>query len=89
MITSIRFNEKALNNVIQQAAQRVADLHQQALDQVLAECKGQPIDEIRPLLAARWTEVNGGHLTEHELSAWSSQIAAGQRIEFVVQPASR
>ncbi len=54
---------------------------QPALDAVLTEYGGRPIDEIKPVLAKAWVEnTPGGSITDPDLTAYATEISCGRRI---------
>ena len=64
------------------AYQAFAAKFQLVLDETLESHGGRPVEEIRPVLADRWTSINGAALGEPRLSDYSSALAEGRRVEL-------
>ncbi|MFE3106878.1 hypothetical protein ACFXKJ_40995 [Kitasatospora indigofera] len=84
MSSSVRFSfdEGAIRRVAEEAARKVAGQYQKALDEVLAAHQGQPVEEVKVVLAARWHQVQGHVLEDPDLTRYAELLAGGQRIEI-------
>ena len=54
--------------------------HFDALDRLGRQYEGQQVEAIKPVLQAEWSRVNGGSITDPELSEWAQHISDGRRI---------
>jgi len=80
------FNEKALEKAAGKAAQPVVERLARDLTAMLqgmaGEFEGRPVEEIKPVLQARWARTtSGGSITDPELSQYAEAIAVGRSIE--------
>lgn len=80
----VTINQNALKQIADQAAASVAAAYQPVLDSLLDRFAGQPVEEIKPVLAREWAAVNDGSLGEPELTQWATLLSEGTRI--VMQP---
>jgi hypothetical protein len=86
-MTNFSFDKRAVGRVIDHAMQQKANDGQQMLDRLLAECAGQPVEHVKPVLQREWAEAfAGGHITEPDLTTWATALSAGQRIVLQSQP---
>lgn len=70
--------EKAVGDV---AIKAMSERFQPILDGLHNECAGRPVDEIKPVLARRWAEGNGGaSITDPELTSVAQAISDGKRV---------
>lgn len=74
--------EQQLQRTAQPQIQGIADQIQQLLDRLGQQYEGQPVETIKPVLQAEWSRVNGGSITDPELSEWAQHISDGRRIEM-------
>lgn len=52
-----------------------------AVEEVADEYLGRPVDEVRPVLAARWAAANeGAQITEPDLTRVAALISDGKRV---------
>lgn len=72
--------EQKLQRAAQPQVQRAADQIQQPLDRLGQQYDGQPVEAIKPVPQAEWSRVNGGSITDPELSEWAQHISGGRRI---------
>lgn len=72
--------ERELQRVVQPQVQAIADQYQQMLDRLGRQYAGQSVETIKPVLQAEWSRVNGGSITDPELSDWAQHISDGRRI---------
>ncbi|QHC71727.1 hypothetical protein [Rathayibacter sp. VKM Ac-2801] len=67
-------------NADQMLGQMVANIAR-AVDEVVHEYGGRPVEEIRPVLAARWAAANdGASITEPDLTKVAILISQGKRV---------
>ena len=66
------------------AYQAFAAKFQLVLDETLQSHGGRPAAEIRPVLAERWSAVNGAALGEPRLTDYSEAMAEGRRVALHV-----
>ncbi|MHC1558190.1 hypothetical protein ACR9E3_04495 [Actinomycetospora sp. C-140] len=83
--SSFKFTKGGLERAVREAArdgvQRLAERFQAVLDEVLATHAGRPVDEVKPVLQARWRAVNdGADLTDPELTQYAQALSDGQRV---------
>ncbi len=65
----------------QQRANQIQDIY----DRVLVQGNGRSIDEVRSILAREWLLAFGENMPEPNLSENAAGIAAGNRIEVILQ----
>jgi hypothetical protein len=86
-VTNFSFDKQALGRVIDQAMQQKANDGQQMLDRLLADCTGQPVEHVKPVLQREWAEAfEGGHITEPDLTTWATALSAGQQMVLQTKP---
>ena len=69
---------------LRDAYQAFAARFQLVLDETLESHGGRPPAEIGPVLAQRWSMVNGATLGEPRLSNYSQALSEGRRVPFEV-----
>lgn len=79
---SFSFDERALRDVIDSGMQGVTVSYQRLFDELRADYTGRPVEEIKPVLQARWRSVAGGEITDPQLSEWAQHIADGTDVQF-------
>lgn len=89
-MASMRFEmdpniERDLERMILDGVESIADEYQQMLDSLVERYEGRPVSEIKPVLSHAWEAVNGGSITEPELTDFANQISNGTRIVFEVE----
>lgn len=77
------FDEDREQTRIEAEAERLADAHQAVIDDLASRYRGRPVEEITPVLAARWHEVARGSLDAAELAEWSRWLSQGESIMIV------
>jgi hypothetical protein len=75
-------DERALEQLGMQAARDFSASMQPTLDALHDELAGQPVEQIKPRLAAAWRAKAGEALSEASLAEWSTAISDGLRIEL-------
>ncbi|MDQ0701085.1 hypothetical protein [Streptomyces sp. W4I9-2] len=78
------FNEKALKKVANEAGRKIAARLSTMLNGMSSEFAGRPVEEIKPVLQARWRAAVGGSITDPELSEYAAKIAAGETFDVKV-----
>ncbi|MER6813569.1 hypothetical protein ABT299_30235 [Spirillospora sp. NPDC000708] len=61
---------------------RAAQEYQNAVQSLALELKGRPVEEVKPLVSARWRDL-GGEITDPELTEVATAIAEGTKINFI------
>lgn len=84
MGSHFKFNERAIKQLVNESVNEVAREYEQALAQLSVDLKGWPVEDVKPLLRARWHDL-GGDLTDPELTNIATAISEGAKINFDVQ----
>jgi len=84
MGSHFKFNERAIEQLVNERVNEVAQQYEQALAQLSVDLKGRSVEDIKPLLRARWHDL-GGDLTDPELTDIATTISEGVKINFNVQ----
>lgn len=70
--------ERAVEKEASKALRPLARDLEEMLNGMSREFQGRPVEEIKPVLVARWKKTTpGGSITEPELTQYAEQIAAG------------
>jgi hypothetical protein len=70
--------EGAIDDVLQEMVEQF----QKVYDNVLKQHGGEPVEAIRPILQQRWREIEGGDLTDADLTELAEAIARREEITF-------
>jgi hypothetical protein len=82
----LTFNQGAIKKAAMKAAEQWATNMTTALNALLPEYTGRPVDEVKDAVAAVWRRESGGSdLPEPHLTAYAEQIAAGGRVVVKAQ----
>jgi hypothetical protein len=84
--SNFKFDERALNKVMQDAAAQVSRQVTAQLDGLRTQYAGRPLPEIKAALQ-RTMRGNGGSITDPELTQYAELIQANTRITFVPKDA--
>lgn len=79
---NFEFDERALRKAVAPALEKLARDLTRMLQGMAREFQGRPVEEVKPVLQARWAEATpGGSITDPELTQYAEAIAAGRSIE--------
>lgn len=78
----MKFNEKALRQIAEEAVKDVAKDLQRDMDGIHRTYAGRPVQEVKSAIQMTFRR-NGRQITDPQLSAWGQLISDGTRIEFV------
>ena len=86
--SAFEFGKDIEHAVLKAAEDGVRNLARQ-YDQMFASLQrdytGRPVSEIKPVLQREWRRINGGSITDPELTDYSKAISDGTRITMKVQ----
>lgn len=74
--------KKQLNAAIKDGMETLARDHTRMIESLGRRYRGRPIVEIKPALQREWRRVNGGNITDPELTDVAQAISDGTKIEF-------
>jgi hypothetical protein len=78
------FDERGLRHAVEESANRavreIAAKLQRMLDRLGREYEGEPVAVIKPVLQREWRAVNGGSITDPELTVYAQHLSDGTRI---------
>lgn len=81
MRVKVSFDERALERVVAQKIEELAAEYENAVRSMALELKGHPVEEIKPLVCARWRDL-GGEISDPELTQVATAISEGTTINF-------
>ncbi len=76
--------ERQLNKAVQGALGDVAKEYQRMFDSLGRRYRGRPVSTIKPVLQREWKRVNGGSITDPELTEYATHISNGTQIKMKV-----
>jgi|GEM_PF-948359 len=74
--------EKQLNAAIKGGMDKLASDHTRMIDSLSRQYRGRPTEEIKPALQREWRRVNGGSITDPELTEYAQAISDGTKVTF-------
>lgn len=85
-MATFKVDRKALDKVVEKAASvavksATKDM-QKALDRFRRQYSGQPVEVVKPKLAAMWKRASGSNLDRSRLNQWAKLISQGTRIQL-------
>ncbi|MDT7709049.1 MAG: hypothetical protein QOG20_4656 [Pseudonocardiales bacterium] len=79
--------KSAMNNAVNNGVSRLAGELPWAVDDVHAQYRGKPIEEIKSALQLRFAQIEGTNpLADPELSRYAEAVAEGRRLRIDYQP---
>ncbi|MFJ6281300.1 hypothetical protein [Arthrobacter subterraneus] len=89
MGSGFNFNGKDFEKQVMKAAESgIRDLTKQydrMFDSLRRQYTGRPVNEIKPVLQREWRRVNGGSISDPELTNYASLISEGTPIRMNVR----
>lgn len=78
----MRFNERALDKILQDAVTDLASEYQEMFDN-FARYQGRPVSEIKPVLQREFARL-GGKISEAQLTDYATHISEGRTITMEI-----
>lgn len=74
--------EKQLNAAIKGGVDKLARDHTSMIDSLIRRYRGRPVEDIKPVLQREWRQLNGGSITDPELTECAQAISDGIKVTF-------
>lgn len=81
MRVKVSFDERALERAVAEKTDELATEYENAVRSLALELKGRPVEEVKPLVRARWSDL-GGEISDPELTQIATAISEGAKIRF-------
>lgn len=83
------FDSKEFERQVMKAAESgvrdLASQYEKMLDSLRRRYTGRPVAEIKPVLKREWARINGGSISDPELTDYATLISEGTRIKMQVK----
>lgn len=89
MGSEFRFNSKDFERQVMKAAESgvrdLASQYEKMFDSLRRRYTGRPGPEIKPILKREWARINGGSISDPELTDYATLISEGTQIKMQVK----
>ena len=76
--------ERQLKKAVADGLRDVAQDYQRMFDSLGRRYRGRPVSTIKPALQREWRRVDGGRLSERDLTEYATAISEGTKIKMRV-----